>query len=266
MITIDVCMETVFTDRPLMERVAPIADAGFKAVELWFPELHENCECPELKAACDKAGLKINNIVANSPDGGIGGSLTNPRDRSQYLTRVEMSLKSCNQLDAPMMITCTGNIQPGLSQQVQRQSVIDGLKAAGDLAAKFRVMLVVEPLNSRVDHHGYFLDDPDEAADIVRKVNHPNVKLLFDIYHMQIMRGHIIETIRANLDVIRHFHSAGVPGRQELDTGELNYPQIVQALAGMGYNGCFGLEYFPVDAPKKSAASLRRMRNLLPDR
>jgi hydroxypyruvate isomerase len=256
-------METVFDDLPIMERPARIADAGFKAVELWFPELHEGCECPKLKAICDKAGLKINNMVANSPDGEIGGSLTNPQDREQYLKRVESSLKSCNELGAPMMITCTGNVQPTLTPEVQRQSMVDSLKAAGDLAAKASVTLVLEPLNSLVDHHGYFLDDPDEAADIVRKVNHPNVGLLYDVYHMQIMRGHVIETIKANIDVIEHFHSAGVPGRHELDSGELDYPRIVQAIADMGYKGCFGLEYFPAE---ESAASLKRMRKLLADR
>jgi hydroxypyruvate isomerase len=256
-------METVFEDLPFLERPARIAEAGFKTIELWFPELHEGCECPKLKAACDKAGLKINNMVANSPDGGIGGSLTDPQDRDKYLQRVASSLKCCQDLAAAMMITCTGNIQPGLSPEVQRQSIVDGLKAAGDLAAKASVTLVLEPLNSLVDHNGYFLDDPDQAADVVRKVNHPNVGLLFDVYHMQIMRGQIIETVRANLDVIEHFHSAGVPGRHELDSGELDYPRIVQAIADMGYKGCFGLEYFPAE---ESAKSLARMRKLLPDR
>ncbi|UCD30188.1 MAG: TIM barrel protein, partial [Planctomycetota bacterium] len=173
------------------------------------------------------------------------------------------SLKCCQDLQAPMMITCTGNVQPKLSKEVQRQSIIDSLKAAGDLAAKANVILVLEPLNSLVDHEGYFLDDPDEGAAIVREVGHPNMALLFDVYHMQIMRGYVIETIRANLDVIKHFHSAGVPGRHELDNGELDYPRIVQAVADMGYKGCFGLEYFPAE---ESAQSLARMRKLLPDR
>jgi len=267
MITVDVCMETVFDDTPFLDRSARIAEAGFKTVELWFPELHElhlaGCDCSKLRAACDAAGLAINNIVANSPNGQIGGSLTHPDDRPKYLKRVESSLACCAELATSMMITCTGNVQPKLSRQVQRQSVIDGLKAAGDLAAKAGVTLVLEPLNSLVDHEGYFLDQPDAAADIVREVAHPHVALLFDVYHMQIMRGNVIETIRAHLDVIRHFHSAGVPGRHELDTGELDYPRIVQAITDMGYHGCFGLEYFPA---QESTSSLARMRRLLPDR
>ncbi len=259
---IDVCMETVFPDVPFLERPAKIAAAGFKAVELWFPELHlKNCDCGPLRKACDAAGLRINNIVVNSPDGGIGGSLTSPADRPKYLERMKGSLACCHELGCSMMITCTGNVQPALSFAVQRQSIIDSLRAGADLAAKAGVTLVLEPLNSLVDHHGYFLDDPYVAADIVRAVHHPNVGLLFDCYHMQIMKGNLIETIRANLDVIRHFHAAGVPGRHELDTGELDYPRIVQAVATAGYQGCFGLEYFPAE---DSAASLARMRKLLP--
>jgi hydroxypyruvate isomerase len=122
---------------------------------------------------------------------------------------------------------------------------------------------VLEPLNSLIDHNGYFLDNPYDAADIVRAVHHPSVGLLFDCYHMQIMGGNLIQAIRDNVDVIRHFHSAGVPGRHDLDDGELNYPRIVDAIAATGYKGCFGLEYFPNG---DSAESLANMRRLLKDR
>lgn len=263
MITIDVCMETVFPDLPFLERPSRIAAAGFHRLELWFPELHlPDCNFDALRMACEAVAVRINNIVVNSPDGGIGGSLTNPADRPKYLERMKHSLECCRELDCHMMITCTGNVQPGLSRAVQRQSIIDGLRAGGELAGKAGVTLVLEPLNSLVDHLGYFLDDPHDAADIVRATNHPNVGLLFDCYHMQIMRGNVIEAIRANRDVIRHFHAAGVPGRHELDSGELSYPRIVEAIRAMGYTGCFGLEYFPAE---DSAASLARMRKLLPD-
>ena len=173
------------------------------------------------------------------------------------------SLECCRQLGVSMMITCTGNVQPAFTSRVQQASIVAGLKAAADLAAKADVTLVLEPLNSLIDHHGYFLDNAYRAADIVRAVCHPNVGLLFDCYHMQIMGGNLIQAICDNLDVIRHFHAAGVPGRHELDDGELNYSQILDAIAAAGYQGCFGLEYFPKEA---SAGSLARMRDLLPDR
>lgn len=264
MMTIDVCMETVFEDLPYLDRPVRIAAAGFKAIEAWFPDqcLSET-DLPKLRQACESAGVKLNNIVINSPDGGIGGTLTNPLDRPKYLERMAFSLECCQKLGVSMMITCTGNTQPELSSRVQRDSIIEGLKAGADLAAKAGVTLVIEPLNSLIDHHGYFLDCPYRAADIVRAVHHPNVGLLFDCYHMQIMSGNVIQTIRDNLDVIRHFHSAGVPGRHELDDGELNYSKIVDAITEAGYQGCFGLEYFP---KLESAKSLANMRQLLADR
>jgi hydroxypyruvate isomerase len=263
-IAIDVCMETVFPELPYLDRPARIAEAGFKAVEAWFPDQQlSDDDLPKLRRACASAGVKLNNIVVNSPDGGIGGTLTSPADRPAYLERMAYSLKCCRQLGVSMMITCTGNVQPALTARVQRDSIIDGLKAAADLAAEAGVTLVLEPLNSLVDHHGYFLDNAYAAADIVRAVHHPNVAMLFDCYHMQIMGGNVIRTILDNLDVIRHFHSAGVPGRHELDDGELNYPGILDAIAAAGYQGCFGLEYFP---KLESAASLAHMRELLPDR
>jgi len=264
MITIDVCMETVFEDLPYLERPARIADAGFEAVELWFPEVRlEGLEVSGLRTACDAAGVRIVSIVANSPDGSIGGSLTDPADRPKYLARLSAALHRAADLGVSTMITCTGNAQPHLAPRVQRQSIIDGLRAAGDLAARAGVALVLEPLNSLVDHPGYFLDQPDEAAAIVREADHPHIALLFDIYHMQIMRGNVIDTIRAHIDIIRHFHSAGVPGRHELDAGELAYPAILDAIEAAGYHGCFGLEYFPLEPPGRSLA---RMRRLLPDR
>lgn len=264
MIFIDVCMETVFEDTDYCDRPAKVADAGFKALEIWFPELHiKDGKFARLRQACEKANIRINNMVANAPDGSIGGSLSHPKDRDQYLKRVEDSLKVADELNTKMMITCTGNKHPDLDAATQRQSIIDGLKLAGDLAARQDVTLVLEPLNSLIDHAGYCIDLPEEAAAIVREVAHPNIKMLYDIYHMQIMRGHVIETIRANLDIIGHFHSAGVPGRHELDSGELDYPRILQAIADMGYSGSFGLEYFPLE---ESATSLKRMRQLLPDR
>jgi hydroxypyruvate isomerase len=257
-------METVFEDVPFLDRPARIAQAGFRAVELWFPDQHmPESDYAKLRGRCEDAGLSINNIVANAPDGSIGGSLTNPADRPGYLERVATSLKWCNELGVNMMITCTGNVQENLSSDQQCQSVVESLKAAGDLAQKAGVTLVLEPLNTLVDHPEYFLDQPDTGAAIIREVGNPNVALLFDIYHMQIMRGNVIEMIKANLDVIRHFHSAGVPGRHELDTGELDYPRILEAIVEMGYSGCFGLEYFPAE---DSATSLARMRKLLPDR
>ncbi|MBA7497799.1 2-oxo-tetronate isomerase [subsurface metagenome] len=122
--------------------------------------------------------------------------------------------------------------------------------------------LLLEPLNTYVDHPGYFLNSAKEGARIIRDINHPHIHLLYDVYHMQIMEGNVISTIEQNIDIIGHFHAAGVPGRGELYIGELNYPNIIKRIEGLGYEGCFGLEYFP---SMDSEESLKSIKELLED-
>ncbi len=126
-----------------------------------------------------------------------------------------------------------------------RESVINGLKPTLDLAEKAGVTLLLEPLNTTYDHPGYWLSASDRGAEICRRLNSPRLRLLFDCYHMQIMEGDLLKHIERNLDVIGHFHSAGVPGRHELFKGETNYPFLIAGVEKLGYRGVFGLEYQP---------------------
>jgi len=115
-------------------------------------------------------------------------------------------------------------------------------------------------LNTRYDHPGYWLASSDRGAEICRRLGSPRMKLLFDCYHMQIMEGDLSRHIERNIDVIGHFHSAGVPGRHELFNGETNYPMVLGKIHAMGYAGIFGLEYAP-ELP--DAESLRKTRTYL---
>jgi hydroxypyruvate isomerase len=135
--------------------------------------------------------------------------------------------------------------QNNLSKEKMIANLMKVYNKAVELAEKAKVILVLEPLNTLVDHAGFFLDGTEESVKIVRKINSPNLKLLYDVYHMQIMQGNIIDFISKNLDIIGHFHSAGVPGRAELFETEVNYPTIIKMLDKLGYGKCFGLEYFP---------------------
>jgi hydroxypyruvate isomerase len=111
-----------------------------------------------------------------------------------------------------------------------------------------------------VDHRDAFLDDPRLTLRVVKFLKSPRLKILYDIYHMQIMGGDILSFVRENLEHIGHFHIAGVPGRHEPYLGELDYPRIIREVSAMGYTGCFGLEYWPLEAAeislKKSLACL----------
>ena len=256
---IDVCIEPLFPELSLADRAKKVYDAGFDAIEFWFYDMGGDRKIGELASFCRSKDILINNIVANSPDGSIGGSLTDPADRPKYLRRVKETIRVAKDIGCDKIITCSGNWRSGVNLTDHRRSVHDSLRAAADIAEKEKVTLLLEPLNSLIDHPGYFVDSFSEGAGLVGAVWSPNVKLLFDVYHMQIMQGNVIALIEKYADRIGHFHAAGVPGRHELDDGELNYPGILKRIDALGYEGCFGLEYWPALDPTESLGRMRKL-------
>jgi hydroxypyruvate isomerase len=118
------------------------------------------------------------------------------------------------------------------------------------------VTIVLEALNSLYNHKGYYLDSSYVGFEIMKAVDCPNVKLLFDCYHMQLMEGNLVNSITTNIDYIGHFHSAGVPGRHELHKGETNYPFVIKAADDAGYDRYFGFEYWPTYDNKQSLTDI----------
>ena len=114
-----------------------------------------------------------------------------------------------------------------------------------EIAEKAGVTIVLEALNSMYDHKGYYLNSAYKGFEIMKAVDSPNIKLLFDCYHMQLMEGNLVNNITVNAGYIGHFHSAGVPGRHELQLGETNYPRVIRAAEEAGYDRYFGFEYWP---------------------
>lgn len=259
-----VCLEMVFTDRPFLERIPLVAKAGFTFAEMWFTDLtatasgmdaNDPKQAVKVRTAAAKAGVTMTNAVIGAPDGSLGGGLTDAARRPEWLRRTDATLAYCREANIGAAIVCTGNLVKGLSRAQMRQNVLEGLKATTERAEKAGITLLLEVLNDKVDHAGYFLTSSDEGAALCREVNSPRLKLLFDCYHMQIMEGDLTSHIRKNLDVIGHIHSAGHPGRHELWLGETNYPFLVRQLESMGYRGVFALEYSPT---LPSSESLRQ--------
>jgi hydroxypyruvate isomerase len=156
------------------------------------------------------------------------------------------------------MITQVGQ-DTGAPRQAQRDSIIAGLRASIPVLEATGVTLMIEPLNTIVDHKGYYLWSAVEAFEIVREVSHPLIKVVYDIYHQQIMEGNIIPNIINNLDCIAHLHSAGHPGRHELQCGESDYRNIFQAADKAGYKGACGLEYMPLSDAFESLRIARKL-------
>ena len=262
--TISICIEPLFEGESMAEKARKVAQAGFKVIEFWFYDEgpgERNIE--DLAAACKDYGLLVNDFVLSSADGKIGGAMgamVNPADRNHYLARLKESITVAKKLNCKKFISCTGNTVAGLSRAEQHKSAVETLQQAAPIAAQEGIILMLEPLNSPVNHPGYYLDNGHEGAEIVQEVNQPNVRLLWDIYHMQIMHGNVLDNVKQYLPLIAHLHAAGVPGRHDLDVGELNYIEVLKRIKEMGYQNTCGLEYWPVSSDH--AASLARMREL----
>ena len=224
-------------------------------MEIFFADRSFKGTPRELSQLADRAGVRIANLVIGSPDGSLGGGLTDPDKRPQWLDRAKTVLEYARAANIHGAIVCTGNVVENLSEGQMRQSVLDGLKATVDIAEKAGVTLLLEPLNTVVDHPGYWLTSSDLGAQLCREIDSPRLRLLFDCYHMQIMEGDLVHHIERNIDVIGHFHSAGVPGRHEVFLGEVNYPYVLSQIGRLGYRGVFGLEDSPT---MEHEESLRR--------
>ena len=184
--------------------------------------------------------------------------LTNPASRDAFVAGVKESCEAAKKVGASKLITQVGP-DTGARREFQHESIVKGLKAAAPICEDAGVTLMIEPLNTYFNHPGYYLWSAVEGFDIVREVKSDCVKVIYDIYHQQIMEGNIIPNITNNLDVIAHMHCAGHPGRHELQYGENDYKVIFAAADKAGYKGCMGLEYGPLLEPVESLNEFKRI-------
>ena len=192
------------------------------------------------------AGLTVSMGYASRRDNFIPIGFNNPAHHKLLLNELESALPLAAKANVPNVIAMFGNRDPARDDSAAIDACIEGLSKIKPLAEECRVTVCVELLNSRVDHPGYQGDHTAFGVAVMKGVNSPRVKLLYDIYHMQIMEGDVIRTIRDNIQWIGHFHTGGVPGRHEIDaTQELNYHAIAQAIADLGYNGYVAHEFMP---------------------
>lgn len=265
---ISVCVEPLFPELPYEQRMEKVAAIGYDTVEFWLHDQSFDGEnvIPKKKnleavvKTAKRLGLEINNIDVNSPDGHLGGSLVQSQDRGAFLERFSEVISVAHLLDCEMVVGSSGNTIPQKSREEHEKSIIDTLSAAGELAAKEGITFALEPLNTLVDHPGQFLSSTRQAAKLIRTIDNPHIRLLYDIYHMQIMEGNILSTIAENIDIICHIHAAGVPGYHELSECELDYAFIFQRIKAFGYKGKFGIEYWP---SRDTDLSLRETLGLL---
>lgn len=231
-------------------------DLGVEGIELVGPD-----EWPTMKRYGLICGMSTNGM----PDPPYEKGLNNPRYSGEVIEQTKKRIEECAEAGVKNVITFTGFEHRDLNNpslgvidpEEGAENTVKGLKELALHAEKHNITVCLEHLNSRVEgddfrgHPGYQGDDIDYCADIIRRVGSSHIKLLFDIYHVQIMNGDIISRIREyGTDLIGHIHTAGIPGRIELDDSqELFYPPIMEALLEIGYEGYVGQEFIPTRNP-----------------
>jgi hydroxypyruvate isomerase len=224
------------------------AKIGLKGVDLLKPD---DCEIPR------RYGLIC--TMGYGGGGEIGKALNRVENHAAIEQGFRENIPRAEKAGVPNVITFSGN-RGGMSDEEGARNTITGLNRVKKIAEDHGVTICLELLNSKVNHPDYMCDHTAWGVGVVREVNSPNVKLLYDIYHMQIMEGNLIDTIRGNLQWIGHFHTGGVPGRHELDdTQEVQWDGVMRAIADAGFRGYVAHEFLPTADP---LASLRKAADL----
>lgn len=235
-----VCIDAVLGNYSVDDALAIVSEVGIQAFEFWR---WWDKDLDMLLAARDRYALEIAACCTKFV------SLVDPLKRDEYMSGLEQSIEAAKKLGTKTLISQVGDFLPGVDRRQQHQSLVEGLQQAAPLLQSAGVTLVIEPLNEQVDHPGYYLIRSQEAFEIINEVDSQYVKVVFDIYHQQISEGNLIHNIIENIDKIAHFHAAGNPGRHELSRGEINYPQIFEAIKHSNFDGYVGLEYWPLNRP-----------------
>lgn len=233
-----------FTEVGFLDRFALAAKSGFRFVEFLFPYdfppdvLHECLLAQQLQ-------LVLFNAPVDDWHEGGRGIACHPGKHATFAAQFERALAYAQALGCQQIHALAGLRCPGVSEADHRQAFCENVRWAADQCAKHGVTLMIEPINSRVDMPGYWLDDPAKAFEIAASLAHPALRVQLDIYHAQVMGYDPAALIRSHASLIGHCQIADAPGRHEPGTGEINFPAVFNALAAVGYTRWIGCEYRP---------------------
>jgi hydroxypyruvate isomerase len=234
----------LFNEVGFLDRFEMASRAGFKGVEFMFP--YEFDKDP-ISEKLDKYGLEVvlHNIPAGNWAGGERGIACLPDRVGEFQSNVGRAIEYAKALKCPRLNCMAGLGPQGVPSEKVRQTFINNLRFAGAALAKENIRLLIEPINT-TDMPGFYLNHTQQALEMMLEINHPNIWLQYDIYHMQIMEGNLINTIRSNIGKIGHMQIADNPGRHEPGTGEINFPNVFRSISETGYTGWIGCEYKPL--------------------
>jgi hydroxypyruvate isomerase len=243
------CIEWLFSESgDFPARVRAASRAGLDGIEFWH---WSNKDVDALAAAVSETGIAVTGMLAEPMV-----PLTDPAQHEAFLEGLRHSIEIARRLGAPALIAQAGADLAGRSRAEQRLALVNCLSRAADVLKGCDVVLMVEPLNTRVDHVGYFLPSTTEGLDIIDEVGRPEIRLLYDIYHSAVMDEEIADVLAGRLDRVAHVHLADAPGRHEPGTGAMDWQRRLEWLSDSGYDGMVGLEYKPIAATEASLSIL----------
>jgi hydroxypyruvate isomerase len=248
------CIEWLFAaeHEDFVARIHAAKAAGLRAVEF---HLWRNKDLDAIKAALDETGIALASFVVEPRR-----SLVDPAQHGEFLQAVRESLVAARTLGCPALVVASGFTRPDVTRDEQHAAAVGVLREAARLAESAGITLLLEPLNTRVEHPGMFLDSTREGLDIVAEVGSPKLRLLYDMYHSTVMGEEPGAVLAGRFDLVGHVQVADVPGRHEPGSGTIDWARYVAVLDQHGYAGPVGLECKPTGP---TAAVLARSRDAL---
>lgn len=249
-------LSMLFCEYDFLDRFAAAQQCGFRYVEYLFPYAWP---AELLRQKLDENDLTqvLFNLPPGSWEAGDRGLACDPARRDEFRSGVDQALRYAEALGV-RQLNCLAGLVQGIDPTRAWDTLIGNLTYAADELARHGIRLLIEPINSRVDMPGYLVDTLEKSLRVLRDVNHPNLKIQFDLYHMQIMQGDLIRSLEQHLPDIGHIQFADNPGRHEPGTGEINFATIFRRLDELSYDGWVSAEYRPSVKTADSLGWLQR--------
>ena|SRR5215472_991628 len=243
-------VEWLFTEAgpECADRVRLAADGGFHAVEIWT---WRDKKLPAIRSALRETGTQLQTICVDPM-----GELTDSRSHGVFLAGLRDSILVAEDLGSPFLVITAEGQPTDVAPEDQRAAIVDALRRAADLLAGRDVVLLLENLNSRVDHLGTFLDTSRATIQVLREVGSPAVRMLYDAYHSLVMDEDPSNELADSIDLVSHVQIADVPGRGEPGSGQIDWLGQLSALRQLGYDSMIGLEYQPTGETAQSVRTI----------
>jgi hydroxypyruvate isomerase len=256
-VELSACIEWLFAEEPVFDnRVRAAAAAGLGCVEFWT---WRDKDIRALRTALEETGVRLTTFVSEPES-----QLVDPKEHAAFIGGVEKSARVAASLDCHSLIVVAGDDRTGVAREEQHRAVVAALRAAAPGAAAYGVDVLLEPLNSRVDHMGHFLDSTAEGFEMIEEVGASNVRLLYDMYHSVVMGERPEEVLSGRVELVGHIHLADAPGRHEPGSGTIDWPKEISWLRESGYRGRLGLEYMPTEDTAKTLGQIASLVSAAP--